>query len=413
MATMNDLYDYLQDLVLTKEYKNKNLQKRMKIEFGKKGLAINTPMLLFGENLSITEISQMELICFTQVVYDELGIEVLNPKKYFSNNELSNYKYYMNVDIKPEKIIFNHVFKDPNRISYMANYVPVEYLASLMENRLIRYNHETQRQATFKRRRNGKYFREITLNKKSVDEIVEEMLNGKFPSNQISFNILLAEGKIPQISYNEREMKLEIKPELDIDSLYMTPVDATDGWHRLSACVIASQKAKELGIELNSTLTVRIEMMTLEEAKEDLERNSKQNPIDLSYIDSMKDKGFNELIEEMNRYSSRDKNIFYNNIAKTSYEKKQTNKIITVKIINKLFQEYKVKTNNVIESKIFAQKICKIVTDLNDIYEDRSIKDLLEYALTIKDIEGILQNSDEYLYKIEQFEKRIEVALSE
>lgn len=404
MATMQDLYNYLQDLILTKEYKNKLLQNQMKINFGEKGLPINTPMLLFGDNLSLTEISKMELICFTKTSYEVLNIEILNPKKYFSHSELLNLEYNVKTEYTPKNIVFENVYKDPNRLSYMANYVPVEYLASLMNNRLIRYNHETQRQARYKKRK-GKEFKEISLNKKSVDEIANEMLSGKFPSNQITFNILLMDNKIPQVSYVEDERRLIITPELDIDNPNTTAVDCTDGWHRLSACVAANQMAKEQGLPLNSTLTVRIEMLTLQEAKEDLIRNSKQNPIDTTYIESIKDKGFNELIQEMSKYASREKNIFYENIAKTDYEKIQTGKIVSINFLNKLFKEYNIKSNNIIENKMLAQKICKISTDLYNLYS-HDIEEILKFALEIKDIEGILENSDEYIERIKQFSMR-------
>lgn len=405
MASMNSLYERLQELIVEKEYKNKHLQKEMIKTFGEKGLSINTPMLIFGENLAVTELSQNELICFTKTAHDVLQIEILNPNKYFSQSEIINYENYINMDVKSNIITLDRVFKDiNNKLSFTANYVPIEYLASLMNDRLIRYNHETQREATYRKGRNNKVFKEITLNRKSVNEIAEEMIEGIFPTNEIVFNVLLMDDKVPQIHYDEDKMRLEIVPNLDFDSDNTTVVDCIDGWHRLSASLSAVIMAKEKGIQLKSTLHVRVEMKTLEEAKKEIIRELfKRNPTTVNYIESLKQEEYEILIDDMMTYASRDKNIFYNNIAKTIYEKKQTKKIITGLELNKVFKDNNIKIKNVIEMKKLSKKLCKIVTDLYDMDSTLNILEIIQYAIEIKDTEGINKNSDEYLDKLEKF----------
>ena len=170
------------DITIEKNLDNMTLIKKITKDFIKKGLSVNTPMLLFEKGLEVENLNEYEKICLTKSLYDNLKIYNLNPKLYFSARDLDGYELLVIAkENNNNKVVFKNALKLTDT-SYVTYIKPKEIL-ELFQNRQLGYYYELQRPAR-EVKLGRTIVKKMSLNKQSVEEIKNECLSDN--KNEIS-----------------------------------------------------------------------------------------------------------------------------------------------------------------------------------------------------------------------------------
>ena len=403
MKSKLELFHSLQKIIKL-EYDNRHLIRIINAEFRKKNISVVTTGIFSG-NILLEQLTEEQLICLTKALYEysKLNIkEDINPSDYFSNKILLNYQLYKGQIDKINKIELkiDRVIGEDQWISYLD----LEEIYNILSNQLVRYNFETQRAADYVKVGND-YVKKININQKAVDEIADAFYNNQFkPTNLVSFNVPILEGKIPNLSFNEETKELIITPEYNVDSKNTTTVDITDGWHRLCAAYQAVTRAKKEGKKLNGGLLLSVTNLTIEEAANYVEREFRRNDTRKSHLVAMKKTSHLDFARKMNNFANIKENILFNNIADTMIALKAENKTTTYEVIVKALENTKLDFYNNIKVRMNVKKMCNIINDiyltLIDIDKELFSKSNMFYVYVViasklvneKDYENILMN---------------------
>lgn len=128
----------------------KDVLKNINEEFLRKRLNMRIPIQLVN-GMELTSLKKIELIGVVEALYNT-GYTKFNPSNYFSNIEINKYNNYIGEKEKEVDIIeFDNVTIKPSGDGFFIPYVPISYIHDLVEDRLISYNFETQRNAKIKK----------------------------------------------------------------------------------------------------------------------------------------------------------------------------------------------------------------------------------------------------------------------
>lgn len=183
----------------------------------------------------------IRLLCLlTEQVYNQSADADIVPTNYFSELDIKKSKQYSGENDRKEEAKLPYTFHNVLMID-QENYVTVvnvQEIKKLMDSKLLRYNRDTQREAR-QVKRQGKIEKEVNINKKSVREIAEHLLNGTLVSTLITFNCLAGtsdEGD--EVVYNAKKQELTITEG--------TLTDILDGMHRIVGVLEALSQQPEL-----------------------------------------------------------------------------------------------------------------------------------------------------------------------
>ena len=125
------------------------------------------------------------------------------------------------------------------------------------------------------------------------------MLNRTYEPDAIILNVLMMEGKSPNVKYENGT--LFITPNLDINADNTTIVQLTDGMHRTSALVNAVTKLKKNKEDIPSDmgLIVKITIKTLEEAKRITVQSFKRSATSTDYLKSLETDDYTKLTDAL------------------------------------------------------------------------------------------------------------------
>ena len=284
----------------------KNILKSITEEFLKKKLNMRIPMQLIN-GMELTNLKKIELIGIVEALYGE-GYQVFKPSNYFNDIEISKYNTYIgDMDKEIDVIEFNNVIISPNGDGFFIPYVPISYIHDLVEDRLISYNFETQRNAKIKKVGEG-FIKKINVNKRSVEEIKELYLNNKAFVTTITLNLTGSDSE-GNIGYDEANKTLHIQLNGDLT------LDCIDGWHRLSGITKAVEEAKIKEKQIEGYINVAIETFTTEEARNFIFLNEKKNNIDKDFTKTLSNDDYNVYAKELNKFGNKTNNLLYDNIA--------------------------------------------------------------------------------------------------
>lgn len=180
-----------------------------------------------------------KLLCLlTEQIYIASGNLELNPENYFSQREIKEVKSTFEGEVQ-SKIEFPYTFKPVIKISsdmYVTK-IKASEVKLLMDNKLLQYNFETQREAKVKVDKNDptNIIQEVKINKKHMEYIKESIVKGEALPSTLTFNARLGtadEGV--DVIYDENEMSLTIQKGVLLDCL--------DGFHRVTAIVKALEE---------------------------------------------------------------------------------------------------------------------------------------------------------------------------
>ncbi|MGL4573099.1 MAG: hypothetical protein ACRCVJ_18815 [Clostridium sp.] len=367
IKSKKELYEIINNII-EKEKNNRSLIKNITTKFINKGLSGTIPALLFDTqagNVSVKDLDSIELMCLTKALQEEEKCQDIKKYTFFSGGEEAEYELFTpNIKTK-NMMVFRNVsnFSTAQGLCFVAEY-PLKEMYNDQKNRNLRYNFETQRESK-KKNKNGLIVKEITLNKKSVDDIAKSFEEGTyFPPDAITLNIIRMRGKRPSIEYNESERTLTIIPNYDFNDTNFTAIDVVDGWHRISGAYKMFREGKENNNSIQS-LPVVISSMTADQAREFIVRKSKGNQMSADYINSIETGGIVDFVKRLNAIPNQ---ILFNNIADTFEDMQIENKVTdleTIKNVLKILQDdNKIDFDDVSEVFDVSEEIADIVNTL-------------------------------------------------
>lgn len=328
--------------------------------FAKKNIDIKVPNLLMGNNVSFSELDVIEKICFTDACYEILMWDDLNPKYYFSEGELYSYDTFIKDDSEIRESI---VIKNARKVSdnQFEGYLSLKELYLCRKNFLIRYNRKTQRKGTVKTiGTKGMKVYETYLNSNAVYDIKQEFLAENFIPNLITLNVLIMDGKIPDIKFVEKFENigdLIITPNLDRDSKFTTFVDIIDGYHRYTGACDAYEEAREKGEELQGGLLVSVTKVSLQQAKEYVQREFKRNDTDRDYLKALEENDYTKFVSKLEKNSE----ILKGEIAETHDEQKVFEKLTNKLVLAEAVKLTDIMVNEEVEVYFSSKKMGEII----------------------------------------------------
>lgn len=243
------------------------------------GVDIGTSMDIIGRNADLRELSIMLLLWITKELGEAVGVDSstahlksgLMLDKYFTDiqiNQYSNMRFDKN-DKKKFPIVIEKVLQvNHDQFVTVKN---IEFIKDIRDRQIAGYNRNTQRELTAKKVK-GEYRLVITIIKRAVAEIQRLMLDNKFISNAITFNINADEPA--EYEYDEDELILTI---------YSGKIDILDGYHRYLA--MTNVKDNNPDWEYNTILNIM--NFSEDKSKMFIVQEDKRNKIKKSKIKSM------------------------------------------------------------------------------------------------------------------------------
>jgi len=285
-----DLFELVQQ-VFTDIIKNKEQQRQID-EF----LYVNhkIPRGTFNEllvNVDKFELNgQEEQVAVINAIYEVTGDERVKTENLFDQKTINKLKKYKKkADFTP--VSYPYTFKNYVLSSSDQDYITTmtyQEIKVLWDSQILSYNYEIQRKPKETISKNGVIVKKPKVNLKSVKEITQLMIDGKFRSNTIVFNLLM-DGR-DEISYEDGELTI-VSGELDI----------IDGFHRLSAILnVLEQDPDHEGF-----MDISIKHLPLDEARFYLGQINKMSKFDKTFVKSLMNTDVSDkIVGELNKRSA-------------------------------------------------------------------------------------------------------------
>lgn len=268
--------------IVMKKLKN-DLMKNHKVFPGKIQQIINKDIEVKDLDLS--------LVCLlTKKIYELTEDGTMNPNNYFTEKEIRIAQRYEDDYVEEQQLNYPLRFENVIQLSsedYILS-LSVQDIVKLFNNGLIEYNFETQRDPRYARRKD-KIVKVPKLNRKSVREIREHLLNQTYLTDTITLN-LLADGNDDMV-YDAKTKSLIINDG---------EINILDGFHRLKAIIEAYEKDPELEF----TFQVAFKNYSLRKAQAYVAQVNTQNKIDKAHLQSLKAERYADfIVKELMRES--------------------------------------------------------------------------------------------------------------
>lgn len=386
MKVKADLFKELNNVIET-EYKNKNVIENINTKFATKGINSRGVIAVWNEYERVENLDDIELMTFTEAIYEVLKTPQLKLEEYFSDNEILNYKTYIKQD--EEKYVSDIILaKNVQKLTDSIYQCVFTFrdLYIMKKNNLTLYNKMTQRACNYKEIGTlGYKVKTDFVDRKKIEEIKDLMKKGKYTPDMISFNIRLMEGKIPQMMWHDSVIdgigNLTIKPNYDLGSPSTTFVDRIDGNHRFTAAVEAFEEyLNETGEELQGLLSCQFVMMEEIEAKEYVARLFKRSSTDEQWLQAMQNDDYNKFV---NNICSKIRNLDKNEIAETWDEMKFENAFTNKRILVDAVQKTDIQVNQMSVQAIMSKKIAELIDIELELLSEQTGKTLNELKDTI------------------------------
>jgi hypothetical protein len=285
MKVNREVFEHELKIVLNEYNSKRKLKDKAVNAFLEKGFLPGDIHLIFSRGTATETLSQLMLCVLSVVLFEVVTEEYLkvkiDPTKYFTESEIEmavNYKVEKNESKGKYPLVIENVYK-LNNGQWFTSKDALE-VVGWYNAQFITYNPDTQREARVKEYRD-KIFTDITVNKESVKEIKEAILESRFISNFITFNIL--QNGNESFKYDEKNHRLIIESgELDI----------LDGFHRSLAMIYALQENPDISYQTGIMIT----NFDADKAKSYIVQEDKRNKIDFKHIKSYDKENYANLI---------------------------------------------------------------------------------------------------------------------
>lgn len=365
MKIKSDLYKELNKIIET-EYKNKAIMENINVKFMTKDINARGVISVWNEGKSVDELNDIELMAFTEAIYEILKTKELKLEEYFTENEILNYKSFVNYTEEgyvSDVIVAKYAKKlSDGTINCTFTY---KELYMMKKNSLTYYNKMTQRACDYKELGTTGYkVKTNYIDRKKVDEIKALMKKEDYKADTIHFNIRLMSGKTPQVSWEDVDQEgnvghLTIKPNYDFNSDTTTFVDRIDGNHRFNAAAEAFEEVlQEKGIELQGELICAVVMLDEVDARALVERLFKRSSTDEQWLRAMQNDDYNKFVNNIcNKLRRLEREQITETWDEMKFEGAITNKRILVDAVQKTDIQVNQMSVQAITSKKFAEYI--------------------------------------------------------
>jgi len=304
-------------------------------------------------------INDSEIYHLTKALYHITENNILNPEKYFTEEEI---KAYSSLLLKNKEKKDTIILEDVTQLGDNLWICPFYSYADILEdfeNGLYTYNPKTQRE-TIKRKNKKSIIEDFNINENKIFEIAELMKDNHYHANAVRWNIR-KETRQEKITYNKVKKQLIIKKD------EFTNIDLIDGMHRTGAVVNAMQEKPDL----TNGLIILIHYVDEETAKEIIIQESKATPLDANWTAILSNKDVNmEVTKEINAKAGR--NALYNKFALQSKDIKYNDKYTTFEIFAKgLEYYYDLGNKNFIEVEQVKEYLITCFNYIIDIIKDK------------------------------------------
>ena len=360
--------DILLNKVVDKEVNNFKLQKEINKGFLEKGLNPNIVKCLFSGTKLVSDMNDMEKMTFADCCYKNLNNKNFDIGNYYSDNKIVEWGNYMSVSEKISEI-YCEDFRRIDSYEYHGDFT-YEQVYKYMKNILWLYYPSTQRSSKYKETSSNTVVREINVNKKSVNEISELILKGKFEATEIILNCMLFKGKTPQIMFEKKYKEigdLTIKPNYDIHNDNYTICTILDGYHRvIGICKAVEIHYEKTGEWLNGKISCKLVLADIVRAKRIVELVFKRTDDDKSWLKSLEQSDYTEFVDMVVSNSS----ILKDNVADIYEQCKYKNKLTYKVVLNDTVKKLNIDVRNKSTALFVALDMAKMIDNIFNIIEE-------------------------------------------
>ncbi|WP_252225275.1 MULTISPECIES: hypothetical protein [unclassified Clostridium] len=410
------------NMFIIEEKSNLKLINQITMDFGKKGLRIQKPKLLFENNAEWKDLSEQEKIAFITSAYDYFNnvlksdikmkqehVKNICPTLYFYRNKIDE-----NQMLQPEQRKTNDilVFENVTKLNEkeFTTFLTAKQLSNMKKDGKIVYLKDVQRASKRTVLPNGTVILRENYNKDGLKQLEKRFLKQDILSTQITFTIIVWKGKTPNIDFdvqcNNIFGELIFKPNFDMNSSDYAFLNIADGAHRMNGLINAYDKDNSIADE---KLSVAIKVVTLEEAKQLINDSFQANETDKLYIETMNNTPINKYVDNII-----DNCIFKDRIAKTLQEESMEEMYASFGMLKDIVNLLRIDLSSDLMSSIDSKKIARIIDSLVEIIStkfDNSIKNIKsDSCLLDKNMCVIYVNIANYL-KDKTDEELLEMAL--
>lgn len=293
---------------ITDRIKKLNSEQQRELQNGIEGVAPGRLASIMGNMTSATPLTDRELYLVAFKIIPDF-----NPKNYFGDREIEEYKSILNAQDERQArfpLEFEKCLQ-VNDEQYVTT-ISIKEINELYSLNILNYDHNTQRDPRIKTKDN-KIVREIKLNRSSVKQIKNLLLQGRFIPNAMTWNVK-SNNESDVWDYDEDNQLFVVKKY---------GFNIIDGWHRLVAITQAITENKNLEI----IFPLYIMVFNDEKAQSYIAQEDKRNKIDPNYSRSLDNTKFeNRVIKSLN---SDPDFVFYNKMVAVGSGKFNLGKAIT------------------------------------------------------------------------------------
>jgi hypothetical protein len=226
-----------------------------------------------------------ELLLFTEQIHAKTGDSNIIVSDFFTDMEIKEARQF-------NAISSDDIIELPYTIPNVLQLSPEEYVCildaseinKLMKSNILYYNMDIQREAKVTKRRD-KVVVSPTINMKSVNEITNNLLEGKQYPSELKFNCAVGSSESGnEIIYDPKHMELTIEKT--------TRVDILDGMHRIQGITNAFM----VNPDIKQKFTVSITNYTTRMAQLAQAQIAKMNKFSAQRIQELEQSRFSDMI---------------------------------------------------------------------------------------------------------------------
>ena len=282
---------------------------------------------IFTQSTPISYFSNIELCLVVKYLYITTKEYKIKLEDWFNENEIQAAEIYKFIDDEKTTMIVLHNVDQINNYQWICTKETYQNVALYMQNGLITYNKNTQRQPTVR-----KYGDKITyspnIKPSKVNAIKQEMISGTFNPNTIIWNIRRVDGsEREKFKYNAKDRTLTI----DVNNIN---VDVIDGANRTGAIL----KAVEEKPNIDMTTLIMIYFVDESKARQVIFQEAKAEPLDEHWVDQFDESNKNmEIVKSVN--IKQRKNELFNRFGLDNAEIRKDNfKLYTFDTLSKTIE---------------------------------------------------------------------------
>ena len=333
--------------VIQKEFDNTELKREMNGEFLKKGLSPKTITMLFDGKKFINQLNEFELIAFTKSCYKHFNNTTYNPEKYFSSMTLEGYRNYIFVNEEID-IIKLHNFIEVDDTEYQG-IISYRQIYELMNNGLLLYDMNCQREATYKKLGKDNWIKTPTVDSKAVANMEQLILDGKLETSQIVLTLLIDEEVTPKFDFQ--------RTYENIGNIVCQSLTVNDGFHRC----IAITKATASNLVKNDKyidgyIGVRLIIADLQRAKSIMAQSFMRSDISTDFKKAITEDDKSNFLDKIINNSDTLKDEVGITYEEAKTLNKKTYRSLLLDIMKYMDIDYSNKSEVIIKSKKIAEQ---------------------------------------------------------